>query len=97
MCDSMVSFYNGISNPHTHRAYARPVGRFLTWCQAQGIELCQVTPGLAGRFIEDLPGSDPTRNLALAALRHRALLIDLHALVRGEQRGAPGYQDQAQR
>ena len=59
-----------ISNPHTRRAYARPVGRFLTWCEAQGIELRQVTPGLAGRFIEEIPGSDPTRNLALAALRH---------------------------
>ena len=46
------------------------MGRFLAWCEAQGLELCQVTPGLAGRFIEDLPGSDPTRNLALAALRH---------------------------
>ena len=54
-----------ISNPHTRRAYARPVGRFLTRCEAQGIELRQVTPR---RFIEDLPGSDPTRNLALAAL-----------------------------
>ena len=59
-----------ISNPHTRRAYARPVGRFFTWCEEQGIELRQVTPGLAGRFIEELPGSDPTRNLALAALRH---------------------------
>ena len=59
-----------ISNPHTRRAYARPVGRFLTWCEEQGIELHQVTPGLAGRFIEELPGSDPTKNLALAALRH---------------------------
>ena len=59
-----------ISNPHTRRAYARPVGRFLAWFEEQGIELRQVTPGLAGRFIEELPGSDPTRNLALAALRH---------------------------
>ena len=47
-----------ISNPHTRRAYARPVGRFLAWCEAQGLELCQV-PGLAGRFIEDLPRSGP--------------------------------------
>ena len=47
-----------------------PVGRFLLWCEEQGIELRQVTPGLAGRFIEELPGSDPTKNLALAALRH---------------------------
>ena len=59
-----------LSNSHTRRAYARPVGRFLAWCEEQGIELRQVTPGLAGRFIEELPGSDPTRNLALAALRH---------------------------
>ena len=59
-----------ISNPHTRRAYARIVGRFLAWCEEQGIELRQVTPGLAGRFIEEMPGSDPTRNLALAALRH---------------------------
>ena len=58
-----------ISNPHTRRAYARIVGRFLAWCEEQGIELRQVTPGLAGRFIEELPGSDPTKNLALAALR----------------------------
>ena len=35
-----------ISNPHTRRAYARPVGRFLTWCEAQGIEL----PNTGGRF-----------------------------------------------
>ena len=82
-----------ISNPHTRRAYARPVGRFLTWCEAQGIELRQVTPGLAGRFIEELPGSDPTRNLALAALRHffdalvtrHAVALNPFASVRGRK------------
>ena len=55
------------------------------------IELCQVTPGLAGRFIEELPGSDPTRNLALAALRHffdalvtrHAVALNPFASVRG--------------
>ena len=72
-----------ISNPHTRRAYARPVGRFLTWCEAQGIELCQVTPGLAGCFIEDLPGSDPTRNLALVT-RH-AVALNPFASVRGRK------------
>ena len=46
------------------------MGRFLVWCEEQGIELRQVTPGLAGHFIEELPGSDPTKNQALAALRH---------------------------
>ena len=82
-----------ISNPHTRRAYARPVGRFLAWCEAQGIELRQVTPGLAGRFIEDLPGSDPTKNLALAALRHffdalvtrHAVALNPFASVRGRK------------
>ena len=70
-CFAADEFFSAkISNPHTRRAYARPVGRFLAWCEEQGIELRQVTPGLAGRFIEELPGSDPTRNLALAALRH---------------------------
>ena len=82
-----------ISNPHTRRAYARPVGRFLTWCEAHGIELRQVTPGLAGRFIEEIPGSDPTRNLALAALRHffdalvtrHAVALNPFASVRGRK------------
>ena len=82
-----------ISNPHTRRAYARPVGRFLAWCEEQGIELRQVTPGLAGRFIEELPGSDPTRNLALAALRHffdalvtrHAVALNPFASVRGQK------------
>ena len=64
-CFAADEFFSArISNPHTRRADARPVGRFLTWCEAQGIELRQVTPGLAGRFIEELPGSDPTKNLA---------------------------------
>ena len=93
-CFAADEFFSAkISNPHTRRAYARPVGRFLTWCEAQGIELRQVTPGLAGRFIEDLPGSDPTKNLALAALRHffdalvtrHAVALNLFASVRGRK------------
>ena len=82
-----------ISNPHTRRAYARIVGRFLAWCEEQGIELRQVTPGLAGRFIEELPGSDPTRNQALAALRHffdtlvirHAVALNPFSSVRGQE------------
>ena len=69
------------------------MGRFLTWCEEQEIELRQVTPGLAGRFIEELPGSDPTRNLALAALRHffdalvtrHAVALNPFASVRGRK------------
>ena len=59
-----------ISNPHTRRAYARVVRRFLTWCEDQGLDLPQVSPGLAGRFIDELPGDSSTKNQALAALRY---------------------------
>ena len=93
-CFAADEFFSAkISNPHTRRAYARPVGRFLTWCEARGIELRQVTPGLAGRFIEELPGADPTKNLALAALRHffdalvtrHAVALNPFASVRGRK------------
>jgi site-specific recombinase XerD len=59
-----------INNPHTRRAYGRAVGRFLSWCESQGLELGRITPGIAGRYLEELPGSAPTKNQALAALRH---------------------------
>ena len=59
-----------ISNPHTLRAYARAVSRFLAWCEDEGLELSRVSPGLAGRFIDELPGDSATKNQALAALRH---------------------------
>ena len=57
-----------ISNPHTRRAYARVVRRFLAWCEDNGLELARVSPGLAGRFIDELPGDTSTKNQALAGL-----------------------------
>ena len=45
-----------ISNPHTRRAYARPVGRFLAWCEEQGIELHRsrrAWPGVSSRSCPD--------------------------------------------
>ena len=59
-----------ISNAHTRRAYARVVRRFLAWCEQGHLELSRVSPGLAGRFIDELPGDSSTKNQALAALRH---------------------------
>lgn len=59
-----------ISNPHTRRAYRRVVSRFLAWCEEEHLELHRVSPGLAGRFIDELPGDSATKNQALAALRH---------------------------
>ena len=58
------------------------MGRFLTWCEDQGLELHQVTPGLAGRFLDELPHRAPTKNQALAALRHFFdVLVARHAAV----------------
>ena len=63
-------FDTRISNPHTRRAYARVVRRFLAWCGQERLELSRVWPGLTGRFIDELPGHSSTTNQALAALRH---------------------------
>ena len=59
-----------ISHPHTRRGYDRAVIRFLAWCELQGLELSRGSPGLAGRFIDELSGDSATKNQALAALRH---------------------------
>ena len=82
-CFAADEFFSArISNPHTHRAYARAVGQFLTWCEGQGLELRQVTPGQAGRFLEQLPGGAATKNQALAVFRHFFdALVARHAAV----------------
>src|SRR5271170_6290088 len=80
-----------INNVHTKRAYTRSVARFLAWCERQGIELRQITPGLAGEYLGELAGSAPTKNQALAALRHffdglvtrHAVALNPFASVRG--------------
>ena len=59
-----------INNPHTRRAYSRSINRFLTWCSERGLELHQISPGMAGEYMETMEGSAPTRNQALAGLRH---------------------------
>jgi integrase/recombinase XerD len=59
-----------INNTHTKRAYTRSVTQFLAWCEESGVELHQITPGLAGQYLGELAGSAPTKNQALAALRH---------------------------
>ena len=58
-----------LRNPHTRRAYGRWVDRFLAACDASGIELAAVTPGVAGRWIDTLPVGPLAKNQALTALR----------------------------
>lgn len=82
-CFAADEFFRArLSNPHTRRAYARHVSRFLTWCEDQALELRQVSPGLAGRFIDQLPGGTPSKNQALAGLRHFFdALVARHAVI----------------
>ena len=71
-----------IRNPHTRKAYAVPVRRFLTWLAAQDVSLVDATPGHAARFLDSYGGSVPTQKLALSALRHFCdLLVTRHALM----------------
>ena len=82
-CFAADEFFSArISNSHTRTAYAHQVSRFLAWCENEGLELHQVTPGLAGRFLDELPGGAPTQNQALAGLRHFFdTLVARHAAV----------------
>ena len=58
-----------------------PWSAFWPGARSKGSELRQVTPGLAGRFLQELLGADPTKNLALAALRHFFdVLVTRHAV-----------------
>ena len=71
-----------LRNPHTRKAYAVPVRRFLHWLAAQEITLVNATPGQAARFLDAYGGSIPTQKLALSALRHFFdLLVTRHAVV----------------
>lgn len=52
-------FIARIRNPHTRKAYAVPVRRFLTWLAAQDVALVAATPGHAARFVDGYGGSIP--------------------------------------
>ena len=86
-------FFAEHRNPHTHKAYAMAVRRFLAWCETQGVALPQVTPGLVGQYLTALGGSPAKRNQHLAALRgffgrlvaRHVVLLNPAASVRGEK------------
>ncbi|WP_244832503.1 tyrosine-type recombinase/integrase [Caballeronia sp. TF1N1] len=70
-----------LNNEHTRRAYGRIVRNFLTWLDERGKELHLITPGDAGEYFGQLTGSTPTKNQALAALRHYFdVLVTRHAV-----------------
>jgi len=82
-----------IRNKYTRAAYLHAVRRFLTWAESRAPSLDRVTPGMVGDYFDDHPGSAPTKNLHLAALRaFFRILVNRHivilnpaATVRGER------------
>ena len=76
-----MSFFGArISNPHTRRAYGRVVSWFLAWCELKALKISRGSSGLAGRFIDELPGDSANKNQAQAALRYFFdILVTRHA------------------
>ena len=71
-----------LRNPHTRRAYRRWIHRFLAACDTAGVELAQVTPGLAGSWIDELPVGPLSKNQAITALRQFFdVLVTRHVIV----------------
>jgi site-specific recombinase XerD len=71
-------FFQGkLANRYTRAAYSLAVRRFLDWADVEGRELHQVTAGDVGRYLEQHPGSLPTKKQHLSALRRFFnLLVD---------------------
>jgi integrase/recombinase XerD len=76
-------FFAGvIRNEHTRTAYMRAVKQFLAWCEAQGLELKQITPGAVGSYFNAHPGAAPTKKQHLAAIRQLFdRLVTRHVIV----------------
>lgn len=86
-------FAGQLRNPHTRTAYRRAVERFLAWVEPQGVSLPQITPGMVGTYLDQHPGSPPSKKLDLAALRaffdtlvnRHVIVLNPAATVRGER------------
>jgi integrase/recombinase XerD len=87
-------FFSGqLRNPHTRRAYTHAVRQFLTWAEGQGVALHQITPGLVGRYVDQLHLGIPSKKQHLAALRaffdalvlRHVVLLNPVASVRGDR------------
>jgi site-specific recombinase XerD len=75
-------FIGKIRNAHTRAAYLRAVRRFLAWTEKQEVELSQITPGMVGRYFDELQLGIPSKKLHLAAIRSFFdVLVIRHAIV----------------
>ena len=77
-----VEFFTAqIRNPQTRAAYGTAVTRFLTWCDARGLELAQLSPIAVAAYIDDMHGRyrAPTIKQHLAAIRRLFDWLGEHA------------------
>jgi site-specific recombinase XerD len=76
-------FFQGkLANRYTRAAYGFAVRRFLAWAQGEGRELHQITAGDVGRYLEQHPGSLPTKKQHLSGLRRFFnLLVERHLVI----------------
>jgi integrase/recombinase XerD len=89
-------FDANIRNPHTRAAYCRAVEMFMSWVEPQEVPLPQITPGMVGKYFNQLAGSPAKRNLHLAALRaFFDLLVTRHVMLLNPAASVRGERDQA--
>ena len=75
-------FIGKLPNPYTRRSYLLAVRRFFAWCEEQGLDLPRITPGMVGRYFDQLPDSVPSKKLYLSAIRaFFNLLVQRHVVV----------------
>src|ERR1700722_14876744 len=88
-------FYAEHHNPHTQKAYLAAVKRFLAWAEGEGVELPELTPGKAGKYLVGLGGSPAKRNLHLSALRgFFDRLVNRHVVILNPFASVKGVKDQ---
>lgn len=75
-------FLGKLRNAYTRRAYLHAVQHFLKWIEHQQIELSRITPGMVGRYFDELAVGVPSKKLYLAAIRaFLDVLVQRHAIV----------------
>lgn len=75
-------FHARIGNRNTRIAYENAVRRFLGWTAAREPDVARITPGMVGRYFNELPLSVPSKKLHLAAVRSFFdLLVQRHVMV----------------
>lgn len=75
-------FIGKLRNPHTRTAYRRAIRGLLRWTDQQQLSLLRITPGVIGRYFDQLPLSIPSKKLHLAAIRaFFDVLVTRHVVV----------------